>query len=176
MNVRFLNPFIDAIFYVLNAELGLKAERGELQLQRANCTTQEVTVLISLVGDVQGVVLYGLDQTTSLNIVGAILGQPFEEFDELAQSGVGELGNMITGQASKKLAEAGYQTNISPPTLITGENVEVSTLDFQRLVVPVTTELGSITIHLALRDQPHAVSTPAVQADALTPTNGSLPH
>jgi chemotaxis protein CheX len=42
---------------------------------------------------------------------------------------------VITGQATIKLSQAGYESQISPPTLIEGKDVEISTLDFQRIVV-----------------------------------------
>lgn len=152
MNVSFLNPFVEAAFQVLEAEVGVKAERGELSLERSACTSNDVTVMISMVGQVRGVVLYGISEKTGIEIVSRILGQRFDEFDELAQSGIGELGNVITGQASQRLAAAGLEAQISPPTLVMGKGTLISTLDFQRLVVPLRTEVGDVVIHLALRE------------------------
>lgn len=152
MNVQFLNPFIEAAFAVLDAEVGVTAKRGQLSLQRSAATASEVTVLISMIGQVKGVVLYGLSEATALQIVSKILGQSFAEFDDLAQSGISEIGNVITGQAGRRLAEAGIETNISPPTMIVGKGTLISTLDFERLQVPLETELGTIQIHLALRE------------------------
>jgi chemotaxis protein CheX len=57
---------------------------------------------------------------------------------------VAELGNVITGRASVKLAEAGYEAVISPPTLLSGKGATISTLDFGRLVVPLNSECGSL--------------------------------
>ncbi|MFQ5340784.1 MAG: chemotaxis protein CheX, partial [Anaerolineae bacterium] len=152
VNVKFLNPFVEAAFEVLEAETGTSAERGNLALQSSACTADDVTVLISMAGQVQGVVLYGMSEVTATAVVSQIMGQPFEVFDDLAQSGIAELGNVITGQASTRLAEAGFEAKISPPTLIMGKGTTVSTLDFQRLVVPLHTNLGEVQIHLALRE------------------------
>jgi len=41
--------------------------------------------------------------------------------------------------------------------LIKGKDVSISTLDFDRIVVPLKTELGVITAHLALRESPPGV-------------------
>lgn len=153
MNVKFLSPFVEAAFSVLEAEVGLEtAQRGDLTLERSACTTDDVTALISMVGQIRGVALYGMSKAMALKLVSQILDQPFEEFDELAQSGIGELANVITGQASKRLAEAGYEAKISPPTLILGKGTLVSTLDFDRIKVPMLTPMGEIQIHLALRE------------------------
>jgi chemotaxis protein CheX len=154
MNVKFLNPFIDAANEVLEAECKIRVMRGNLTLQKSAITTDDVTVLISLIGQVQGVVLYGLSRDTCLLLVAKMMNQKFEEFDNLAQSGIAELGNVITGRASIKLAEAGFESNISTPTMILGKDATISTLDFSRIMVPLQTQVGDITVHLALREAP----------------------
>jgi len=53
MNVKFLNPFIDAACEVLKAECQCTVERGNLSMQKSSLTADEITVLISLVGQVQ---------------------------------------------------------------------------------------------------------------------------
>jgi chemotaxis protein CheX len=153
MNVKFLNPFVEAANEVLQAEASVAVTRGALSLQKSALTPDDVTVLLSLVGQVQGVVLYGMSLQTALALVERMMGQAFTEFDGLAQSGVAELGNVITGRASVKLSESGYAVNISPPTLIQGRGVTISTLDFSRVVVPLTCALGQLTVHLALRER-----------------------
>ena len=152
MNVKFLNPFLDAVVDVMQSEVGIPSNRGNLSMQKSSLTTSEVTVMISIIGQVQGVVLYGMSKMTSLGIVSRILGQEFTEFDNLAQSGIGELGNVISGKATVNLSDAGFQTTISPPTLLVGQGAQISTLDFSRIVVPFATELGDIIVHLAVRE------------------------
>lgn len=152
MNVKFLNPFLEAANEVLQAETGISVQRGSLSLHNSAITADEITVLLSLVGEVQGLVLYGLSIDTGLALVSRVLGQTFSQFDDLARSGVAELGNVITGSATVKLSQAGFQTNISPPTLVEGQGVKISTLDFARVVVPLDTPVGAVTVHLALRE------------------------
>ncbi len=152
MNVRFLNPFLDAAHQVLQAETDLTVSKGKIELEKSALTTEDITVLISLIGEVQGVVLYGLSQRTGLEIVARMMGQEFEAFNDLARSGIAEMGNVITGRASIFLAEGGLEATISPPTVIEGAGAEISTVDFSRVVVPLETEAGKITVHLALRE------------------------
>src|SRR5512147_2427614 len=108
MNVKFLNPFIDAASEVLRIECQVESTRGSLSLHKSSMTTDDVTVLISLIGQIQGVALYGLSTKVCLGLVSRMMGQEFSEFDNLAQSGVAELGNVITGKATVKLSEVGY--------------------------------------------------------------------
>ena len=160
MNVKFLNPFLEAASEVLKAEMDLSVTRGDLSLQKSALTTEDVTVLIHLVGQVYGVVMYGMPQVTGLKMVSNILGQELTEMDSLAQSGIAELGNVITGAATVKFSQSGYQANISPPMVISGKGIQVSTLDFPRIVVPLDSSLGRMTVHLALRE-----SLPGVESD-----------
>lgn len=151
MDIRFMNPFLESAQEVLKAEANLVIEKGTLTLDKSSLTTDELTILVSMVGEVQGVVFYGMSVQTGLNLVSSMLGQPCSEFDDLARSGVAELGNVITGRASIKLSENGITSNISPPTVIEGKGVKISTLDFARVIVPMQTEAGLIVVHLALR-------------------------
>ena len=110
-------------------------------------------MLINLIGDVYGVVMYGMPMSTGLKMVSKIMGQEFTELDPLVQSGIAELGNVISGQATVRFSEAGYQSNISTPTVLMGNGIEISTLDFPRIVVPLETQFGMFTTHLALREK-----------------------
>ncbi len=165
MSVNFMNPFLKAAKTVLATEVGATVSRGDVALENDCYTPSDVTVLLSVVGDVRGVVLYSMSTSMALNLVSTMLGQEMQEFDELAQSGIAEMGNVITGIATTHLAEAGYRCSISVPTLIVGRGTMLSTLDFKRLVVPLRTNIGDMWIHIALRDDPRASANYA-------PTNG----
>ena len=153
MDVKFLNPFIQAAVEVLKTEVDANAIRGDISMHKSALTSDDITVLINLIGDVYGVVMYGMSTSTCLNLVSKIMGQEFAEFSTLAQSGVAELGNVISGQATIRFAEAGHKSNISTPTVLNGKGVEISTLDFPRIVVPLETQFGVLTVHLALREK-----------------------
>ena len=66
MNVKFMNPFVEAANEVLHSEVQLSVERGDLSLRKSAFTANEITVLICLVGQVQGVVIYGMSIATGL--------------------------------------------------------------------------------------------------------------
>jgi chemotaxis protein CheX len=160
MNAQFLNPFVEAASEVLKAEVGVEVQRGDTSLQRSALTANDVTVLLSMIGQLQGVVLYGMSRQTALNLVSKMMSETITELNSLAQSGVAELGNVLTGRATIKLSEGGVVTEISPPTVIVGSGVTVSTLDFPRVVVPLKFDDGEIEAHLALRQvEPTAQGT-----------------
>jgi chemotaxis protein CheX len=158
VKVEFVNPFIQAAGEVLESELGGEAQRGELRLQKSAFTTDDVTAVVGVTGTVNGLVLYSMNEATAMAIVSRIMHQEFSAFDALAQSGIGELGNVITGRAGVLLSEAGYPSNITPPAVVLGKGSIVTTLDLNRLVLPLQTEIGSLEIQIVLRASPRVAA------------------
>ena len=151
MNVKFLNPFIEAAHEVLKTETGLDLIRKSLTLENDEYVTDDVTVILNLIGQVEGTVLYSMTIGTALTLISKMMGEEISKFDNFAQSGVAELGNVITGKASVKLSDQGFISNISTPTMLIGKGATISTLGLSRLVVPLTSNGAEVTIHLALR-------------------------
>lgn len=151
MKVEFVNPFIQAATEVLESELGGESQRGELRLHKSAVTTDEVTAIVGVTGTVMGLVLYSMNETTALAILSRTMNQDFGEFDALAQSGIGELGNVITGRAGVLLSQAGYPSNMTPPAVVVGTGTMVTTLDLNRLVLPLETAVGSLEVQIVLR-------------------------
>ncbi|HDP70452.1 MAG TPA: chemotaxis protein CheX [Actinobacteria bacterium] len=152
LKVEFINPFIEAAYEIIEAELGLKVEKGPLSVHTSSQTSQEVNVLVGVTGKIKGQIIYGMTEKTAKKIASEMIGQKLPLFDDLAQSAVGELGNMITGTASTKLEQAGYPSALTPPTLICGKSVIISILDAQRLYIVLTSSLGDIEVSVALRE------------------------
>ncbi|HNO30512.1 MAG TPA: hypothetical protein PKI78_01910, partial [Anaerolineales bacterium] len=69
MDVKFLNPFVQAAVEVLKTEVDANAIRGDILLQKSSLTSDDITVLINLIGDIYGVVMYGMPMSTGLNMV-----------------------------------------------------------------------------------------------------------
>jgi chemotaxis protein CheX len=151
MRAEFINPFLQAATEVLESELGSPPTRGNIGLQRSAYTSDEVTAVVAVTGEVAGIVLFAMADKTARAMVSKMLGQDFTELDALAQSGIAEIGNVITGRAAVLLSEAGFPSDLAPPMLLIGRGTMISTLDVQRLVIPMETEFGNIEIQAALK-------------------------
>lgn len=174
MNVKFLNPFVSAASEIIRLETHEQAERGELRLENGLYRTDDVTVILSLIGAVTGTVFFSMSKETALQLASTLMDDKFYALDKLAQSGIAELGNVITGRASMKFAEAGYETSISTPSLILGKGATISTLEYPRLVVPLKLSKGCILIHLALREGIVATVRPR-RPEVMKTANGESP-
>ncbi len=145
-----VEPFVVAAFNVLEQVAHIKCERGPLSMrQGATFTTQELTVVVGVIGEIEGVSLYGMSVVTALKIAAAMMGQEVVQLDEMALSAIKELGNMISGQATTLLAETQFECEITPPTLLHGAGIQAAT-PAPTLLIPVNTDVGRIDIDISL--------------------------
>jgi len=151
LNVQFINPFISAASQVLESEIGQDVQRGKVSLHKSGTTSKEVTVALGVTGEVKGAVFYGFSEATARSIVSEMMGEPVPIFDELAESAIAEMGNVITGLATMEMEKSGYECNIAPPTVVHGRGVYISTLDFHRLIMPLQTSAGEVEVNVALK-------------------------
>jgi len=150
LKAEIINPFLISAREILEMETGLTGIRGELSLASSKWTTQEITVIINIIGDVKGTFLIGMTITTAMELVGTMLGEKIASFSHMVISGVAEMANIIAGRALAKLEELGHVSDITPPMLIYGQKASISTLNRKRIQIPLKTDIGLIEISIAL--------------------------
>ena len=151
MKVEFVDPFVRAAYKVFEAIAGDTPTHGKLSLRTATFTSQPVTIVAGVNGQVEGSVLYGMSAETARNIASTMIGAQVDTMDEMALSALAELGNMITGNAITILDGSGYNVDITPPSVIRGTDVEVSTKP-AAIVLPINTRCGTVEINVALQE------------------------
>ncbi|MBD3267022.1 chemotaxis protein CheX, partial [bacterium] len=114
MKVEYVNPFVESASGVLEEIANLKSDRGNLKLKDLEAPFRDVCAILGVIGSVEGQVVYGFDESTARSVVSRMMmGAEVNEFDEMARSALGELGNIITGKASVALEQAGFPIEIS---------------------------------------------------------------
>ena len=152
MRVQLVNCYVRAAADVIAQETREAVKRGGVKLEKDAYTSEDVTAMVGVNGAMGGSFFLSMSEGTALGLVSSMMGQECEVFDELAQSGIAELANVVAGAASIGLSELGYTTNITPPLLLLGAKAKISAVEIQRLVVPLTTTHGRINVHVALRE------------------------
>ncbi len=151
MKVEYINPFLTGASSVLEMVLGETPAKEGLSAQSTSFTSEQCNVVCGVTGQAQGQVIYGMSLTTADRIASHMLGESIKTFDALAASAIAELGNMISGGAMGGLAEAGYICDITPPALIRGTKVEISTLNIPAIVIKLRTSMGVLSITVSLQ-------------------------
>ena len=127
MKAEFVNAFLTPALDVWKKELGEELTYHGAHAVTGTFTTEDLTAIIGVTGGLKGNVFYEFSNATSLAIAGVMCGSPFEELDEVGMSAIGELANIITGNATVELAAANYVCDISPPVLLSrGARVSVT--------------------------------------------------
>jgi len=151
LDARVVNHFIDGAKTVLSNFKMTDFTIGKVSVNEDYCPEEEVNIILGVVGQMQGQIVYGMARDTSLQIVSKMMGGAVvTQLDDLSLSAISELSNMISGQAAAGISQAGVEINITPPLIITGQKIEVHTLKIKSLNIPITTSVGNLIINVAL--------------------------
>lgn len=149
MDVNHINPFIESTLHVLHTMAFTEANPGKLYLKKGEIAKGDVTSIIGLTGDVKGTISVSFTQKCILAIVTKMFGEPMEELNNEVKDAVGEIANMISGQARQKLEGIDLNLRAAIPTVIMGKNHTISHITDQKIVaIPFMTENGDFTIEV----------------------------
>lgn len=153
MRVEYINPFVEAAYSIMMEVLQTEVERKDLYLKKTTQPVMGVAALVGLAGDVEGRVLIDMSQDTAVKIASTMNGEELTGLDELAKATITELANMITAQAVTKLFDLGFKFDLTPPSIITGDNMSVSDANVEALIVPLQMPQGLVEINVAIRER-----------------------
>ena len=155
MKEEWINSFLAPAKLVWEKELGQPLELAGAQMVSNQYTTDDVTAIIGVSGQLQGNVLYGFSEETAKSIITVMLGEDSGQIrNEMGLSAIGEIANVITGNAATKLAELGYHCNISPPVVIEPVGTKFTTMGSSQMLVSFSSSLGSLTVRISLYEKP----------------------
>ena len=153
MRVEYINPFVESAYSILKEVLDDDVKRGELYLKASSVPTMGVAAIVGLAGDVSGRIVFDMDMSTAIKIAGRMNQEEFTAFDDMSKATIAELANLITAQAVTKLYDLGFKFDLTPPSLITGQNLEISDHNVEALIVPLETNYGCIEVNVAIKEK-----------------------
>lgn len=122
MDVNYINPILNSFASVM-PQLGLASvEKKGISLKGRFIESPGVVIIVGIIGDIKGNVIYALSLKDAKKIASTMMmGMPVENFDDLAQSAISELTNMLTANVATNFSKENISINISTPTLIHGK-------------------------------------------------------
>jgi len=149
MDVRFINPFINATSNVIETMAFMKIDAGKPYLKKDSVAKGDVTGVIGLTGVANGTISVTFQEKCILKIVSNMFGEEMKVLDEEIADAVGELTNMISGQARKELEETGKIFRAAIPSVITGKNHSIAHYTAgPKIAIPFYTDDGNFTIEV----------------------------
>lgn len=127
MDASLVNPFLNAVVSVMG-QFGLPTpERTGLNVYPSEVKATGVAMLVGIVGDKKGNVVYSLSVDDSLKIVSKMMGgMEIAELDDMSKSALSELSNILTANATTNFSTLGINLDISVPTMLTGEDFVIN--------------------------------------------------
>lgn len=151
MDVKMINPFIDAIMKVI-PQLGFQnIIKGKLSVGEQFVERKGVTIIVGLTKDLRGNGAYNMSKETAMKMASTMMmGMPVVDLDDLVQSTICELTNMVTGNAATNFASMGLNVDISPPSFIVGEKFKTKVSNKIFLIIEVMVDSMPIEINIGL--------------------------
>ena len=151
MDVKFVNPFINATLNVLQTMAFVKSEAEKPYLKKDDVARGDVSGVIGITGETNGTISVTFDESCILKIVSNMFSEEMTEINNEITDAVGELTNMISGQARKELEEMGKLFHGAIPSVITGKNHKLIPMTKgPRIAIPFKTDSGNFTVEIAL--------------------------
>ena len=157
MKVDYLNPFLNSIVQIISSQILETPQRGKIFLRtKYPYKADRVTIIVGITGAIQGQVVLTMSRDTACALAARmIMEDEIPALDEYAQSALSEMANMITANATIALADAGFSCDVTPPSLIVGEDIEITPCDgISTIVIPLVLPQGSLEVNLSLQESP----------------------
>lgn len=121
MNSKYIEAFTNAVFNVIPM-LGIEnVVQEDIKELGKNIETTGVVCIVGIIGDLTGNVFFSMPEDGAKEIASKMMGgMEVAEFDELTQSAISELSNMLAANACIGLSEMEKNVDISTPTLMQG--------------------------------------------------------
>ncbi len=148
MKLDYIEPFMASAVSVLAAVLHTDMKRGTIALVRGHELAGDVAVVIGLREQPGESVILNMDTGTALRICAAMNGYALDTPDEDA---LGELANMIAGNAVSSLDGQDTQFSVRPPVAVNRGDLPRFTGGLELFQVPVTSEHGTISVNFSVR-------------------------
>lgn len=138
MNAEHINPFVEASQTVVRQIAALDTQLGKIYLKTSPYQGDTVAVIVGITGKIRGQVVFTMSKDNALKIASGMMGGfPVVELDEISRSAISELTNMILGNAATLLYNRGIGIEITPPSLLMAENLQISTSNMKTICIPL---------------------------------------
>lgn len=149
MQAEHINPFLRSLSNTFSTMLNCETRRGEITLIDPPGNCYPISGVIGLSGKAAGTVVINLSEEVALKAASAMLMMDLEEMNDDVLDAVGEIANMVAGQAKAELEE--YELSVSLPNVVIGEDHSIRfPSDSRPISVPYDSDFGPLRLIVGL--------------------------
>ena len=165
MDVKYINPFLSAAIKVIKtmAQIDLNPEKPFLRRDETVYTAARAQVHFE--GKTgKGMLIVGFEEKLLIAILFKMFGEKQTSIDENALDALGELTNMIGGQANAILEKSGLSVRQSTPKILHHKDYVSHEVPTNRvMIIPFVSPFGKIFVEFSLEQNSDAVKRIALQ-------------
>ncbi len=152
INAEFVNPFLEAASAVFKSILNVDLRRGKLVIKESPIPSLDVAILIGITGGVTGEVVYSMGYNMAYKIAQTLIpGLSDEQTQREYKDVMGEMANMITGNAMNLFATTGKRINMTTPTVVEGKDFTITLIKQTTLGINLYSPMGQLEMNVALK-------------------------
>jgi len=154
LEAKIINPFLEAAANVLQTMAMIQATPGKPFIKKDGTAMGEVTGIIGITGDHTGSLSISFSKSCIASVVTNLFGTTVTEVNDEVCDAVGELTNMISGDARRRLEAQEVMLDGGTPTIVSGKGHSVTHIhDGPYLAVPFETPSGQFTVEIAFNKE-----------------------
>ena len=151
-DVALAKPFVQATINVLSSMTGLSPVPGKPYIKNTDKAQGDVSAIVGITGCKSGAIALSFSQSCAIALVKGMLGDAIEDIIADTRDAVGEITNMISGQARATLSEMGLPLQGSTPSIIFGANHSLSfPVQVTTVAIPFETDYGTFTLEFCFQ-------------------------
>ena len=152
IDVAMVNPFLSAAGQVFKQMFDCELVKGQVTIKKVPSASNDVAIIIGISGDIYtGVVVYSMKSYTAKKMVSFLDSTITNEKDKEFSDALGEVANIVSGNAMSVFTAQSVNLNITTPTVIIGEAFEVHLLDQTTLSTEMQSPFGILEINIAIK-------------------------
>jgi chemotaxis protein CheX len=153
MDIKMINPFLIAAVNVLKTMANVEPIPGRPFVKNENTAMGDVSAIIGITGVAEGSMALTFSEPCIVGLASSLMGETFTDLNDEVKDSVGELTNMICGDARRRLSEEGVILQAGIPTVIAGKSHKITHITRgPRLAVPFETQWGSFIVEVAFNE------------------------
>lgn len=152
INAEYVNPFLEAASVVFKSVMNIDLRRGKLTIKETPTPSHDVAIIIGITGSINGEVVYSMAYPMVYKIAEMLApGLSEEQIQHEYKDIIGELANMITGNAMNLFAYSGKTIDITTPTVVSGKDFTITLMKQTTLGINLYSPFGQLEMNVALK-------------------------
>ncbi len=150
-DVAIAKHFVKATTAILSTMAGIAAVPGKPYVKKDQVACGDISAIIGVTGPKTGTISVSFTTESATELVIGMLGDAVENMDQDMQDAVGEVANMVSGQARAGIAAEGLVLQGATPSVVVGKDHTIHHITKGVVMaIPFTTPAGQFTVGVCL--------------------------